>query len=249
MLINCFRSVIKKSSSISYIFPSLRLVRIAQGSVEWMVGEKVYPCQTGDVILLNNLTARKMISLISPELYYDVFEFFPIEIRNHPKLISLFYSKNTIIVPNADAGLLNQLLDSLALCAKTTQNDDLCFHQLQSVFSLLEELFPDVGTPTGNSIAFDVANYVWDNFAKSISVSAVAKQFNVSKSGLEKEFKKVHGVCVAEYIRNIRIYKVQTMIKDHPDRTVLDIAYSCGFNSSSGFYKAYKAVIGKSPKQ
>lgn len=239
----------RRASNVSYIFPSLRFARIAEGGVEWKIGENTYICGEGDVILLNNLTARKMLAMFSPRLIIDVFEFSPVEIRNRPRLISAFYGESTAIVPKTEGFLLSSLLDTLMLSCDSAENDELIYHQLQGIFCLLENRFSSAPPGGTGNIAFEAANFIWEKFAEDISVPDVAEHLNISKSHLEKEFKKVHGICVGEYIRSIRIYNVNKVIKAEPERSVLDIAFSCGFKSSSGFYKAYKAVTGSAPKK
>ena len=98
------------------------------------------------------------------------------------------------------------------------------------------------------NIGFAAAKYIWDNYSLGLTVPYVAQHLNVSKSHLESAFKNVHGVAVAEYIRYIRIYNIIAELKKHNNRSVLDIALSNGFKSASGFYKAFKAVTGQTPK-
>lgn len=249
MRVKFFKSTVYKASHITYIYPSLRFVRVTEGSVEWKIGDGVHNLSEGDIILFNNLAARKMLSIFSEKLELDVFEFSPKEIHGRSKLISAFYSDSTCIIRKKDGDLLSRLLSALGAVCEREENDQLIYCQLQAVFCLLEELVPETPSHSINAIAFDAANFIWENFSADISVPQVADKLGISKSHLEKEFKNVHGICVGEYLREIRVYMVGKMIREHPEMSVLEIAISCGFNSSSGFYKAYKTVIGKAPKK
>ncbi len=61
-------------------------------------------------------------------------------------------------------------------------------------------------------------------------------------------FKRINGVSPWKYITIKRVEKAIELIKT-TDMTKLDIAYACGFTSSSNFYKAFSAVTGKKPSQ
>ncbi len=245
MRVNFFISTMYNASHITYLFPSLRFARITEGEVEWQIGERVYHFYTGDVILLNNLTARKMLNINGKKLRLEVFEFSPEEIRNRPRLISIFYGEAVSAVRAGEAPIFSDILD---LLRGAGENDPLGYHLLQSTFCVLEDLFSASTVSGTGDLAFSAAGYIWENSSEDITVPTVAEHLNVSKSHLEKEFKKVHGIGVGQYIRNIRVNNASRLLRACPERSVLDIALSCGFKSSSGFYKAYKEVMGKTPK-
>ncbi len=246
MRINIYESTMSKASRISYIFPSLRFARITEGEVEWQIGERIYHFCKGDIILLNNLTARKMLNINGERLKMEVFEFSPEEIINRPKLVSIFYGEATSAIRVGESPIITDILD---LLKKADDNDTICYHLLQSIFCVLEDLFSASTVSGTGSLAFAAAGYIWENSSRDITVPKVAEHLNVSKSHLEKEFKRVHGIGVGEYIRNIRVHNASRLLRTHPERSVLDIALSCGFKSSSGFYKAYRTVIGEKPKK
>lgn len=52
---------------------------------------------------------------------------------------------------------------------------------------------------------------------------------------------------VARYLRRIRIERAQAMLLDSPHRPIAAVATACGFESESGFHRAFRALTGLSP--
>jgi Bacterial regulatory helix-turn-helix proteins, AraC family. len=59
-------------------------------------------------------------------------------------------------------------------------------------------------------------------------------------------FKQTLGISFSEYLARLRISKAISLIHD-TDRTLVDIAADCGFNSMSNFYRAYQKYHGGNP--
>lgn len=245
MELKYFKITAISASERDYLFPSLRIIRIAEGSADWQIGKTTVCCDKGDILLLNNLTARRIVQIFNTPFIVEVFEFPPDSVHNFTKLTSHFYSQNAIRFRNQTT--VNSALDIIAANFCCLQNDLFFEHQLMSVFCLLEDLCPNT-SHSAKSIGFIAAKYIWDNYRNDITVSSISQSLNVSKSHLENVFKKVHNISVGEYLRHIRIYHITNELKAQPRRSVLDIAFSNGFKSASGFYKAFKAITGHTPK-
>lgn len=64
---------------------------------------------------------------------------------------------------------------------------------------------------------------------------------------LNKSFDKNFFTFIKEY--RVRHVEAELKNKNNKDRTILDIAYMSGFNSKSGFHRAFKDVSGKTPTE
>ena len=249
MKLNYFKSISGSGQNKEYLFPTLRIARIVSGACYWQIGTNTYSLKTGDIVLLNNLTPRKIINNHSAPVQIDIFEFSPMEIQTRPILIQAFYNTVPNIISSTSSKLTNSLLSAISDAYSSVKNQDFYKHMMQAIFDLIEDMFCHSATHANYpDTAFLAAKFIWDNFSKDISVPIIAAYLNVSKNHLEKIFKQVHGICVGAYIRAIRIYHVKSLLNSDTDSSVLDIALTCGFNSSSGFYKAYKAVTGSKPR-
>lgn len=88
---------------------------------------------------------------------------------------------------------------------------------------------------------------VENNFCK-ISLSPIAAELNISPSHLAREFKKVTGVSIGEYIQNFKIQLACGRLKEGYN-DILNIALEFGFSDQSHFTKVFRKIVGITPKQ
>ncbi|MCB1305092.1 MAG: AraC family transcriptional regulator, partial [Leptospiraceae bacterium] len=55
------------------------------------------------------------------------------------------------------------------------------------------------------------------------------------------------GTNFYSYLAQFRIREACEMLRSEQERTILSIAYACGFNSKSSFHSAFKKELGMSP--
>lgn len=249
MKLNYFKIYIDNLNSREYLFPTLRICRILEGSCSWQIGDALCYLEKGDIILLNNLIPRTLLEKSQEKLIIEVFEFKPRDLKINLPLLNLFYLSPSVFKKD-EAFLLSSALSLAADGYSNDLNDDFFTHVFSSVFILLERSLQYKAPKSPfSALPFDAANFIWEHYDEDINVSKIAKLLNVSKSRLENVFKKVFGVGVGEYLRSVRIYHVSSELESDSERNVLDIALSCGFSSSSGFYKAYKSASGRLPRR
>ena len=250
MNLNYFKVIIRKKESKEFLFPTLRICRILSGAFDWKIGHNSLPVKTGDIVLLNNLIPRRIINQNASVLELEVFEFSPTYILNRKLLPQMFYSTEPVVVSSKTRKLINDLLSVIAEACETLPMIDCSNHLLQAVLDLLEyDPHNALLNKKCTTTVLDAVEFIWAHYREDISVPAVSEHLTISKNHLENMFKDILGTSVGAYIRTVRIYKAISLLEDHPERSVLDIAFSCGFNSSSGFYKAYKDVTGRNPKR
>ncbi|PXX27028.1 helix-turn-helix domain-containing protein, partial [Thalassospira sp. 11-3] len=55
------------------------------------------------------------------------------------------------------------------------------------------------------------------------------------------------GKSFFDFVNEVRTNEASRLLIEEPDRTILDIAISVGFNSKSTFNLAFKKITGKTP--
>lgn len=242
-----FRLTLGPGEKGEFLFPSLRVVRLVQGQCRWRIGNQTLSLSRGNLVFLNNMTPRSILE--SENLVLDVFEITPAALQGYPSVLGAFYCTNTYILPHQPGSLTQQTFDLLAAAWASQPGSAFATQLAYAALHLLEGHMACLGLPHPSALAFQAANYIWEHYSEELSVPSVARHLHISKNHLEAHFKQVHGVGVGAYIRLIRLHHVQQLLTREPDRSVLDIAFSCGFKSSAGFYKAYKAVSGSAPRK
>jgi len=78
----------------------------------------------------------------------------------------------------------------------------------------------------------------------------IAAHVRISVSQMRKDFEQ-RGLSVARYIRTERVERARSILCDPAFRKyrIIDIAYSCGFQSVVTFNRAFRDVHGKTPSE
>ncbi|MBP3360244.1 MAG: response regulator [Clostridia bacterium] len=90
--------------------------------------------------------------------------------------------------------------------------------------------------------------YIEKNYMNKISVTDLAKFFNINYSYFSTIFKEQVGMTLTEYLRNVRIEKACSMLKNSDMNTEF-IATSVGFNDTMYFYRIFKRCKGMTPTE
>lgn len=94
-------------------------------------------------------------------------------------------------------------------------------------------------------LAFAV-NYIRQNLHQKLSLEKIAKMAYLSKSNFFKLFKQELGISPNDFIIRERIAQAKYLLK--MQRSVKEVAYQTGFSDSNYFIKAFKAIVGLTPK-
>ena len=90
------------------------------------------------------------------------------------------------------------------------------------------------------------ALYIDFHYSEYLSLSVIARALNVNASYLSSQFKKMTGSTVTEYINSTRIKHALPLLAQS-NRSIEDIAASCGFDDMNYFARVFKKVQGISP--
>ena len=91
-----------------------------------------------------------------------------------------------------------------------------------------------------------VLAYIEAHGQEPLSLDELAGQFYVSKYYLSHEFSRETGVSVYRYIMMKRLLSAKRLLSE--GMPAGEVCYRCGFRDYAGFYRAFKAEYGISPK-
>lgn len=86
-----------------------------------------------------------------------------------------------------------------------------------------------------------------DNLETHYTLDELSKRFEISLTAMKNCFKTVYGQPVNTYMRSYRMNRAAVYLKQDKGASVTEIAGRVGYDSSSKFAAAFKAVIGKTP--
>lgn len=93
-----------------------------------------------------------------------------------------------------------------------------------------------------------VLNYIEFNFEKRVSIDTFCKWNNTNRTTLMREFKKVTGKTINDFVNDKRI-EVSRQILDFTNLSIEEIAQKCGFENQAYFSRVFKKKLGISPSQ
>lgn len=234
------------------------------GNVEYNVEGKSYLLKKGDLLLINPL------ELHHPRIAHD---------QNPYERIVLWINKNYLSRLCTDNTSLSQCFDSsnpqhtnLLRLSKAQQNyisskltelieetrnrdygSDLAAKAILTRFlvelnrlTLSAEKKVETDKPRFPFIS-EVLTYINNHYCEKISLSSIADEFFISKYYLSHAFNSVVGTSVNRYITLKRLINAKQMLSSGIKPTTA--AIHCGFNDYAGFYRAFTAEYGITPKE
>ena len=97
-----------------------------------------------------------------------------------------------------------------------------------------------------------VTQYIVANLGDALTIETVASRHGVSGRTLMRLFRSQLGMTFGSYLRIARIVKAVELLTANSTATsssILDVAYTVGYNSPSSFSHAFRHLTGMSPQE
>lgn len=92
-----------------------------------------------------------------------------------------------------------------------------------------------------------VLSYLRQHYGdSSLSTTSISDHFHVSKSYLYRAMKDIVGMTLTDKLEQIRMEKANELLHT-TSMNIVDIATTCGYNTSNTFYKAFRKRYGVTP--
>jgi AraC-like DNA-binding protein len=134
--------------------------------------------------------------------------------------------------PAAPLALKARLLDLLATLTR--------WDRVQNAFGQAD---PGPGEVAGMR---QLLRHLEEHYADPLGVREAAALVGLGRSRFHETFRAATGTSFSGYLTRLRVSKAAQLLRK-TSRGVLDIAFSCGFGSTSRFYEAFGQIMGTSP--
>ncbi len=144
--------------------------------------------------------------------------------------------------------LIAGLFGDLLLSAKKEPSKDLL--HLSKAYALFDAMSTDQSNPQSQAPASlqKAVLLVKSNYAYDLKVADIARAVGLDRSYLYRLFVEGTGMSIQDYLISYRLKVAKQMMLDG-STSMTEIAYSCGFKSSSSFSRHFKNHFGISPKR
>ncbi|WP_058302087.1 AraC family transcriptional regulator [Gorillibacterium timonense] len=94
-----------------------------------------------------------------------------------------------------------------------------------------------------------MVKFIEEQYQKQIYLKDIAASANISSRECLRCFHKITKTSPIQYLLNYRLSRASLLLSSEPFKTVTEIAYSCGFKSSSYFTKMFRLHFLVSPTE
>lgn len=251
------------TSPTTFLFKNLRILHITSGKAEWVIADTPYTVEEGDLIIFNNIAARRISKIYNSPLEYHLYAFPASVLCGDQRFLNLFYHENRPNIIRKSSPYIDECYDVMIKIYKEIQSDGtmkceiirtlLWLLLLCCIRAAQIDISGDLNFEKCKSVLIsetiaDICHSIQNHPDADLSVSALAKTANFSKGYLSKTFKQVVGISLNEYVNLCRVDHVCRVIAEG-HYNVLDAALQSGFQSSSGFYKTFMRIKGMPPRR
>ena len=225
---------------------------LMRGDVSCLVEGKLYKPVPNSLLLLPckfyhgmKVESEKAYERFSLHFREDV-----IPAENRALLLSVF-SGGELYYQNVDEFRIPVFFENLADCAAMPEplRWTAVVAEVQALLGHMAYMAHSSSSSTpSESISQTVSRllaYLNGHFADPLTLDELSARFFISKHHLNKVFRKATGTTVGEYVIHKRVIAAQQMIQNGTAAT--QAALAAGFNDYSGFYRAYRRILGHAP--
>lgn len=252
----------KKNNDLLHFHDCLEINFVISGSGINVIDDISYTMNKGDLFIINNLSHH--MSLSNSSLKMNIITFNPdlifINDTRDLEYLKVFYKKlssknNKIVLSESNLTTIFDLFSKMEREYKEKKIGYKLFIRAQLMELLAIIYRENKANMDSVSISKEQSSYeriresieyINHNYFKSLTLEEIASKSNMSKNYFCKVFKEVMQMTTIQYIDLIRINKA-TLLLRVSIKSILDIAYDCGYNNLTSFNAAFKKVCNETP--
>lgn len=240
---------------------------VESGHFEFFVGTDTFILNPGEAIFINSKSLHQVKAIKNETPVYHSYSFAPeIICESMQSLIATKYIlpimlntnfpyyifRNNIPWEKTCLSTINKL--NKVVKSKNISREFQIKHYLQSIFIDMIENIPNLCDKSNISInnenytIMKILLYIKNHYSESISLLDISNSANISKSSCNRLFHKTLKMTPFQYLVNFRINQSINLLS-HSNKSISEIAYSCGFHDSSYYCKIFRKYNGVSPQQ
>lgn len=258
-----FTHVVSQDCNLSiHLHDNYEVYKAISDNVRYFVEGTFYDLNSGDIIITNNREIHRPIITNKAPYERSFIQFSPSifpqikDINYNP--LDLFTNRkhghlNHIIIPEPAVSVVDKYFESIEACFvlntdKSKYEARLVLNQLLIELKTIHEGL-NIDKHKEHSTdprIIKILEHLDMYFLDPFDLNEFSKLHHIDKYYLSHLFKSNTGFTLLEYIHSKRIQYAKLLIAR--DLSLNEISLSCGFNDYSNFFKTFKRLVGRSPK-
>lgn len=248
--------------------PLLTLLLVTEGCAALQIDKNRYEMTPGDIFVINAVEPTYIEAIAPPKLHYIRLSFDSSFVASSSskntfdyRYLEMFYSRqhvatHKISASYANSAALQELFYRIGATLRLEEPNythwvkALLMQLLLGIMDYYEHdhmLNPEQDVYlSSNETIETVMNFIEENLSQTLTLPMFAEIAHMNPFYFSTFFKKHTSVSPMQYVLKARIHHAICLLKE-TDKTILDIALLCGFNSTANFNKAFKKITGKTP--
>lgn len=244
--------------------PQYEIYYFHEGRCDYLLGDRVIPLQSGDLIIMNGMTRHCPKIGKEKEYVRTMFSF-------EPHLVQLFGPDLLACKPLKPFEQLRNHHIRLSPAAKEECEDVLArinrfyysrnvIHRgrlLSAFYDLLmlihEQCRPEMEVPRKPTdrqrYVQSIIDYIEEGYTKDIELERMASDLHMNRFHLMKVFREVTGMTVFDYLYRRRVNQAKILFYQSDQNTVTDVGFQVGFKHLSHFSRVFKKQAGFTPAE
>ena len=225
------------------------------GGSNFLIDDKVYEISDGDLFLINQFEAHKVVpddrELFCRHIMHVHPSFLYANAVGDVSLSDCFYSSGKITQISLTTDEIKKLTALFEAIRTDYGYGDEMYKKLRALEILLEISRLSSAHHNHHSKEFShktirlAIDYINQNYSSELTLEAVAKNAFVSPNQLSRLFNRYCGTTVTKYIISKRITEAKKLLAS--GRSVTETAFMCGFNDYANFIRTFKKAVGIPP--
>lgn len=98
-----------------------------------------------------------------------------------------------------------------------------------------------------DTAAAKLDGYINQNYCKPLTAARLCEELRIGRSKLFKLSQELYGCGISTQLRRLRMEKARTLLQDHPDLSIGEVAEACGYADYNYFISVFSRTYGISP--
>jgi AraC-like DNA-binding protein len=150
-------------------------------------------------------------------------------------------------IPDGRRPDIDQAIDTCLSAASPLARKAGFFGMLVALESFVSTVTPEPSAVASASVKA-LLDHIAEHYGEPLSVADGQFITGLSRSHFHVAFRQATGTTFYRYLTTVRIGEASRLLRSTAD-SILAIALTCGFNSPSQFYKAFKKQTGTTPER